>query len=265
MIRTKTLRTTTAAIAISACFSVAAGWQDMLKSASDAMSQGGSGAAGSSTAGSTATSASKGVTQAEAGQGLQQALTQGVEKVVAQLGAKDGYLSNPKVRIPMPDQLSTVEKGLRMMGQDKYADEFVETMNHAASQAVSEAQPIFTDAITNMSFNDALGIAQGGDDAATQYLKRSTGPALRERMLPIVKSSTESAQVTSAYKSLANQAGSLGPLGGMVDMKAADLDGYVTDQALDGLYKILAEQEKAIRANPAAWSTDVMKKVFGSL
>ena len=261
MTKTTGLRVTTAAIAISICFSVTAGWQDMLKSATDTMQQGGSSATGSGTASAAAT----GVTQAEAGQGLQQALVQGVEKVVAQLGAKDGYLSNPKVRIPMPDQLSAVEKGLRMMGQDKYADQFVETMNRAAEQAVSEAQPVFVDAITSMSFEDALGIAKGPDDAATQYLQRSTGPALRERMMPIVKSATESTQVTSAYKSLASQAGSLGPLSGMVDMKAADLDGYVTDQALEGLYRVLAEQEKAIRANPAAWSTDVMKKVFGSL
>ncbi len=255
------MKTIAAAVAVSYSLSASAGWQDMLKSATDMVNQGGAGSSGSPSA---ATAAS-GVTQAEAGQGLQQALTQGVQKVVAQLGAKDGYLANPKVRIPMPEQLGAVEKGLRMLGQDKYADQFVETMNRAAEQAVSEAQPVFVDAITNMSFDDALAIAQGPDDAATQYLQRSTGPALREKMLPIIKSATESAQVTSAYKTLASQAGSLGPLAGMVDMKAADLDGYVTDQALEGLYKVLGEQEKAIRANPAAWSTDIMKKVFGSL
>jgi hypothetical protein len=255
-----TLRSVVAAISVSTCLTVSAGWQDMLKSATDMAKPVASG-----TAGGGSTAALAGVSQSEASQGLQQALVQGVEKVVAQLGAADGYLANPKVRIPMPKQLNAVEQGLRMMGQDKYADQFVETMNRAAEQAVSEAQPVFVDAITNMSFDDALGIAQGGDDAATQYLKRSTGPALRERMLPIVKSATESNQVTSAYKSLAGQAGSLGPLASMVDMSAADLDGYVTDRALDGLYKVLAEQEKTIRSNPTAWTTDIMKKVFGSL
>ncbi len=192
---------------------------------------------------------------------LEQALVKGVERVVGMLGAKGGYLNNPKVKIPMPGQLSSVEKGLRMFGQQAYADKFVETMNHAAEQAVVEAKPVFVDAITNMSFEDARGLVQGGDTAATEYLKRSAGPGLRTRMLPIVQKATESTQVTSAYKALVGKAG--GMAGGMIDMQAADLDGYVTDQALEGLYKLLAEQESAIRGNPMEWTTNIMKKVFG--
>ena len=139
-------------------------------------------------------------------------------------------------------------------------------MNRAAEQAVQEASPIFVDAITSMTFDDALGILRGPDDAATQYLRRSSGPKLRERMLPIVQTATASTQVTAAYKALVNKAATASPLAGnLMGMDAADLDGYVTDRTLDGLYKVLAEQERGIRANPTEWTTDVMKKVFGGL
>jgi hypothetical protein len=241
--------------------SASAGWQDMLKSA-----EGITGGGAPPAAAPAAAPAISGVSQAEAGTGLQQALVKGVERVVKQLGAKDGYLGNPQVRIPLPSQLSRVEGALRMMGQNAYADEFVETMNRAAEQAVHEAAPVFVDAITSMSFDDALGILRGPNDAATQYLRRTSGPALRERMLPIVESATEANQVTSAYKALVDKAMGSSPfLKGAVDMDAADVDGYVTDRALDGLYKLLALQEQGIRAHPTEWTTDTLKKVFGSL
>lgn len=252
-------RVTLAAAAILAGAMANAGWQDMLNSAKDMMQD----QPASSPAAHGEAAPGTALTQQEAGDGLQQALVKGVGNVVGRLGAAGGYLNNPEVKIPLPGQLKTVESGLRMLGQNAYADQFVETMNRAAEQAVGEAEPVFVDAIRNMSFDDARGIVQGGNDAATQYLRRSAGPGLRERMLPIVSDATESAQVTSAYKALVDQAGGLA--GGMLDMKAADLDGYVTDKALDGLYKLLAEQEAAIRSNPAEWTTDVLKKVFGGL
>ncbi len=235
-----------------------AGWQDMLNSAKDMAGEQSSSQPTARPAAQTTTTA---FTQQEAGDGLQQALVKGVGRVVGQLGAAGGYLNDPKVKIPLPDELKTVESGLRMLGQDAYADQFVNTMNQAAEQAVGEAEPVFVDAIRNMSFEDARGIVQGGNDAATQYLRSSAGPGLRERMLPIIKNATESADVTSAYKALVDKAG--GMAGGMIDMKATDLDDYITDKALDGLYKILAEQEAGIRSNPAEWTTDVLKKVFG--
>ncbi len=244
-----------------------AGWQDMLNSAKDMAQEQPAGQPAKQPAeqpsAKPAEKSAASFTQQEAGDGLQQALVKGVERVVGQLGAAGGYLNDPKVKIPLPGQLKTVESGLRMMGQEAYADQFVKTMNQAAEQAVGEAKPVFVDAIQNMSFEDASSIVQGGNDAATQYLQKTTGPALRERMLPIVKNATESAQVTSAYKALVDKAG--GMAGGMIDMKTTDLDGYVTDKALDGLYKLLAEQEAGIRSNPTEWTTGVLKKVFGGL
>jgi hypothetical protein len=248
---------TAASVALGIALVAHAGWQDMLKSAEGLVKQqaGGAGPAAASTA-----------TQAEAGTGLQQALVTGVRRVVDQLGARDGYLGNPQVRIPLPSQLGAVESGLRLVGQGAYADQFVETMNRAAEQAVGEATPIFVNAITSMTFDDALGVLRGPNDAATQYLRRSAGPALRERMLPIVRSATESTRVTAAYKALIDKAAGAAPMaGGLVGMDAADLDGYVTDRALDGLYKLLAAQEASIRTSPSEWTTDVMKKVFGGL
>jgi hypothetical protein len=258
MRHTRILPLAAASVVASAAFAVHAGWQDMLKSAEGLVKQQGTAVPGAAPA--------TGATQAEAGTGLQQALVTGVHRVVGQLGARDGYLGNPQVRIPLPSQLKAVESGLRLVGQSAYADRFVETMNRAAEQAVGEATPVFVDAITGMTFDDALGVVRGPNDAATQYLRRTAGPALRERMLPIVRAATESTRVTAAYKSLVDKAAAGVPMaGGLVDMDAADLDGYVTDRALDGLYKLLAAQEASIRTSPAEWTTDVMKKVFGGL
>jgi hypothetical protein len=194
--------------------------------------------------------------------GLKEALGQGTRFAVDQLGREGGFLDNAKVRIPMPKSLAWVEKSLRTLRQDRLADEFVASMNHAAERAVPEAAEIFGDAIRQMSLEDARGILSGPDDAATQYFRRTTSDALTAKMRPIVEQATAQAGVTSSYKNMMSKAGGLTSL---LSGDATDLDGYVTEKTLDGLFLMVAEEEKRIRENPLARSTDLLKKVFGSL
>jgi hypothetical protein len=161
----------------------------------------------------------------------------------------------------MPDSLSWVEKSLRDFGQDQLADEFVATMNHAAEQAVPEAAAIFGEAIQAMSMDDAKSILSGPDDAATRYFRKHTGAALSEKIRPIVTQATEKAGVTSTYKRMMASAGGLTSF---LSHDAKDMDGYVTGKTLDGLFLMIAEEEKKIRENPLARSTELMKKVFGA-
>jgi hypothetical protein len=193
--------------------------------------------------------------------GLKEALSKGTRSAVNNLGRHDGFFKNPRVKIPMPESLEKVEKTLRKFKQDKTADEFIMSMNRAAEQAVPEAASIFSNAIRNMSFSDAKGILQGPDDAATQYFRRSSMTRLTEKMLPIVKKSTNAVGITAKYKNMVDR---LGPVSGLVDTKSLDIDQYVTDKALDGLFKILADEEKLIRNDPAARTTALLKKVFGT-
>lgn len=194
--------------------------------------------------------------------GLREALRKGTEYAVSSLGQKGGFLNNARVRIPMPGSLAWVEKTLRTVRQDRLADEFVASMNHAAEQAVSEAAAIFGDAISRMTLDDARGILTGPDDAATQYFRRTTSDALTAKMRPIVEQATSRTGVTSSYKKMTAQAGGLA---GMLSGDASDLDGYVTDKTLDGLFLMIAEEEKRIRENPLARSSDLLQKVFGSI
>ncbi len=192
--------------------------------------------------------------------GLKEALAQGVRTAVKSLGKTDGYLGAADVRIPLPDTLSKIEGALRAVGQDALADEFVTTMNRAAEQAVPEAAEIFGNAISKMTLDDAKKILNGPDDAATDYFRRTSGEALVDRMHPIVASATDKVGVTSSYKSMMAKAGILAQF---MDTKDLDLDRYVTGKAVDGLFKRVADEEKQIRQDPLARSTDLMKKVFG--
>lgn len=193
--------------------------------------------------------------------GLKEALGQGTRYAVDQLGKDGGFLDNARVRIPMPKSLAWVEKSLRALRQDKLADEFVASMNHAAERAVPEAASIFGDAIQQMSLEDARGILSGPDDAATQYFRRTTSDALTARMRPIVEEATARAGVTSSYKNMMSKAGGLSSL---LSSDATDLDGYVTEKTLDGLFLMVAEEEQRIRQNPLARSSELLKKVFGN-
>ena len=166
------------------------------------------------------------------------------------------------MRIPLPESLKNVEDGLRAIGQERYADEFVATMNRAAERAAPETVDILVDTIGSLSLTDARAVVEGADDAATRYLEQHAGPRLAEAILPIVRDATSAAGVTAAYKAMVDR---LGFLGTYMDVQSLDLDAYVTEKALDGLYLKLAEEEKLIRDDPAARTTDLLKKVFGAL
>jgi hypothetical protein len=213
--------------------------------------------------------------------GLKEALGKGVQQAIAQLGHTNGFMTNLNVRIPLPEKLQTREKTLRAMKQEKLADAFVATMNHAAEQAVPEAGTVFADAVKKMSIEDARGLLTGGEDSATQYFRRVTETNLFARFLPIVKTATAQTGVVSAYKNLLSKTGGMistnGTLGGFANLgkslgadkyltpEVTDIDSYVTQKTMDGLFKMVAEQEKLIRVNPAARTTALLQKVFGAV
>jgi hypothetical protein len=193
--------------------------------------------------------------------GLKQALEKGVGYAVDILGQTDGFWGNEAVKIPMPEKLEMVESGLRTLGQDKYADEFVLTMNRAAESAVPLTKDILKQAVTSMSFEDARQILDGPDDAATQYLKKVGGEQMGNAMLPIVQEATSRTGVTQQYKNLFDR---LGFMSQVLDPEDYDIDRYVTNQTLDGIFYMIAQEEKQIRENPIERTTDLLKKVFGS-
>lgn len=194
--------------------------------------------------------------------GLKQALNQGIDKSVRQLGRENGFLGDASVKIPMPGTLSKVESGLRKIGQDKVADNFINTLNHAAEQAVPKTTDILIQAVKNMTLKDAMNILKGEPDAATQYFKRTSSPGLRTAIKPIVQSATSSVGVTDSYKKMISKAGYLAKF---VDPNSLDIDEYITEKAIDGLFVKIAVEEKRIREDPVARTTDVLKNVFGSL
>ncbi len=197
----------------------------------------------------------------ESGSGLKEALTRGAEFAVSNLGKQDGFMGNPKVRIPLPGNLQKVEKLLKSIGMGKQIDSLELTMNRAAEQAVVEAKPILVDAIKHMSVQDAAGILTGGDDGATQYMKRTTSEPIHAKFLPIVKRATEKLKVADQYNKVARKAASVG----MIDKQDADLDGYITHKAMDGLYLMIAEQERSIRKDPIGTGSKLLGKVFGAV
>jgi hypothetical protein len=201
------------------------------------------------------------LTDSEIGGGLKQALSIGAERAIALLGQSGGYLDDPQVRIPLPAALQSAGKVLRGVGYGSLVDEFETTVNRAAEQAVPETVDIVKDTVAGMTLEDVRGILQGGDDAATRFLRDKAGSRLHQAILPIVSRATDQAGATAAYKDLAGQAAR--STGGLVSTQSVDLDDYVTEKALDGLFVKLAEEERRIRENPAARSTELLEKVFG--
>ncbi len=192
--------------------------------------------------------------------GLKQALEVGSERAAGTLGRVDGYLKNPPVHIPVPDQLQRAESLLRKVGAGKYADQFVTSLNRAAEAAAPKAKPIFVDVIRNMTIEDAVGILRGGDDAATQYFRRHSQDRLIAIFRPVVARTTSDVGVTAYYKRFVDKAGRTG----LVDTRGLDLDDYVTRKALDGLFYMLAQEERRIRQDPLARTTQLLRQVFGS-
>jgi hypothetical protein len=193
--------------------------------------------------------------------GLKAALNQGATRAVAQLGVTDGFLKNAKVKIPLPPALKKADKALRMVGLGGQADELVVAMNRAAEVAVPEAKVLLVDAVKQMSLDDARQILTGGDDAATQYFRRVSYDKLQQRFLPIVKEKTDGTQLAKQYNELAAQAAPFG----LVEAKDATVESYVTRRALDGLFFMIAEEERAIRRDPLGQSSKILRSVFGVL
>ena len=197
----------------------------------------------------------------DATSGLKAALEKGAGVAVDLLGRTDGFLGNGAVKIPLPDSLKKYEKLMRNLGMGKYADELVLTMNRAAEAAVPEARKLFSESIRKMSVQDAKGILAGGPTSGTDYFKRSTTDQLREKFLPVVKKATAKVKLADKY----NQYAQKGVQFGLVKQEQANLDDYVTQKTLDGLFFMVAEEEKKIRQDPVKAGSDIIRKVFGAL
>lgn len=197
----------------------------------------------------------------EASKGLKEALIQGAGKAVGKLGTVDGFLANPKVKIPLPDSLKKAEKAMRMFGMGQQADDLVLKMNRAAEAAVPEAKALLVNSVKQMSVQDAKDVLTGGDDAATQYFKKTTSGPMAEKFLPIVKKATENVQLAQQYNKFAE----MGSQYGLVKKEQANLEQYVTQKTLDGVYLMMAEEEKAIRKDPMGQASNLLKKVFGAV
>ena len=197
------------------------------------------------------------LTDQQASTGMKDALVQGADKAVSLLGTPGGFLNNPKVKIPLPDTIRRVESGLRLLGMRKQADELVVTMNRAAEAAVPEAKALLVEAVRTMSVQDAKGILTGGDTAATEYFRRATAAKLTERFLPIVTVWTQKVGLATQYNDLVERGSQLGLVG-----QDERIENYVTRKALDGLYLMIAEQERAIRRDPVGAATGAARNVF---
>ncbi|MFZ2302364.1 MAG: DUF4197 domain-containing protein [Gallionella sp.] len=192
---------------------------------------------------------------------LKQALMQSAEVAIKSLAKENGYLGNDKVRIPLPESLQKVDGALRKFGMGKYADELTTSMNRAAEAAVPEAKTLLVGAVKKMTVEDAKGILTGGDDAATQYFRKNAETALAGKFKPIINKAMLKVKVAEKYDQFAGK----GVKFGLVSESDAKLDNYITRKAMDGLFLMMAEQEKTIRANPLEATGNLAKKVFSVL
>ncbi len=218
------------------------------------------GARSSSPSSSTASGA--GLNQANIGLGLKDALKTATRVVVGQVGRRDGYFGDPAIRIPLPGPLEQVAGPLRNFGVGSLLDDLDLRMNRAAEQAAPKALNIFTGAITAMSFDDARGILTGPDDAATQYFRRTTSAPLTREFQPIVGSALSGAGAVKAYQVVESRATQRMPMLGAL-IGNFNLTDFVVGKALDGMFHYIAVQEKDIRTNPAARTTELLRTVFG--
>jgi hypothetical protein len=201
------------------------------------------------------------LTDSEVSGGLKTALNQGVEKAVDSLGLVNGFFGNKEVKIPLPESLQKVEKGMKLIGMGKQSDELVLKMNRAAEAAVPEAKALLINSVKQMSLADAKAILTGPEDAATQYFKKTTSTQMGEKFLPIVTKATEKVQLAQTY----NKYAEMGSQFGVVDKEDANIERYVTNKALDGLYLMIAKEEAAIRKDPLGQASSILKKVFGAV
>lgn len=195
----------------------------------------------------------------EVAAGLKEALATGAGNAVQSLSKADGYFGDAAVKILMPGKMQQVAEVLKKAGYQKEVDDFILSMNRSAEQAAPKAKPIFEDAVKNMSFEDAQKILNGGNTAATDYFKAKTSPQLTQAFKPVIADSMNQVGVTHSYKALTDRYTSMVPFG---KMDSFDLDSYVTQKALDGMFVKVGQEEANIRTNPAARTTDLLKKVF---
>jgi len=198
------------------------------------------------------------LSEAKVGAGLKEALEVATENSVSITGRPDGYFANQAIKILMPEKLRTVEKGLRAVGYGPQVDELVLSMNRAAERAAPSAKQIFWEAIGAMTFDDARKILGGGDTAATEFFKAKTSDKLVAAFRPAVDGAMNEVGVTRQYNELIGRFEAIP----FARAEAFDLDGYVVGKALDGLFHVVGEQERQIRTNPAARTTDLLKEVF---
>ncbi len=201
------------------------------------------------------------ITNKDAVSGLRQALTDGATAAVGKLGVENGFFGNAKVKIPLPETLQKVEGIMRAMGMKRQAEELELAMNRAAEAAVAEAKPLLVDAVKKMSVQDAKGILTGGETSVTDYFRRTTSDALGKKFLPVVKKATARVGLAEKYNAIAGKGAQLG----LVDSSQATIEQYVTQKSLDGLYTIIADEEKAIRQDPVGAASSIVQKVFGAL
>ncbi len=200
------------------------------------------------------------LTTEEIAAGLKEALTNGVSKGSDLVSQLDGYYKNPDIKIPFPAEVRQVETSLRQLGLGSEVDKFVESLNRAAEDAAKEAKPIFVSAIKQMTIQDAWGILKGEQDAATQYLNRTTSHGLKGKFIPVIRQSLDKVNATKYYSDLIRTYNKI-PL---VQKVNPNLDEYATDKAIQGLFVMIAREEKNIRANPGARTSELLKKVFGN-
>lgn len=199
--------------------------------------------------------------QQDASAGLKDALTQGAEVAVKELSAPGGFSNNADVRIELPGNLGRASRAMKMMGMGGQLSQLEDSMNQAAEAAVPHAQRLLVDAIGKMSVQDAKTVLTGPSDSATRYLETSSRDQIRALFLPVVKNATDQVGLAQQYNALASKASNFG----VVDGKDANIEGYVTERTLDGLFEMMAAQEADIRSNPTAAATNLAKRVFGSL
>jgi len=200
-----------------------------------------------------------GVSDADAASGIRAALERGAASAVDLLGKHDGFLGNPKVRIPLPKAMKDAAKVAKLIGQQKQVDELVTAMNRAAEAAVPEAKALLLSAAKSMSVDDARRIVSGGDDSVTKFFAAKTRKPLAEKFLPIVTRQTEKVDLAARYDALAAKAAGMG----LVKGDEATVERYVTGKALDGLYLMIGEEEKKIRRDPIGTGSAILAKVFG--
>ena len=201
----------------------------------------------------------KPLTATEVGAGLKEALVNGISKGSDLVSQTDGYFKNPEIKIPFPPDVKKVEDRLRQIGLGAEVDKFVMTINRGAEDAAKEAMPIFIAAIKQMTIDDAFALLKGDPDAATQFLKRTTSAQLKEKFKPIIQTSLNKVSATKYYDDIITRYNKI-PL---VQKVNPDLNDYVTDMAIQGLFNMIAKEEKNIRQDPLARTSELLERVFG--